>query len=91
MFAQSPTPSKAQSTSTTPKMPSSTASKILTSTTLKTPTSITSKIPTSTTYAGKVTCIAIPPYINKGHDEWCTMNCNLGNCPSNMCSCHPAD
>ena len=91
MFAQNPTPSKAQSTSTTPKMPSSTTSKILTSTTLKTPTSITPKIPTSTTYAGKVTCIAIPPYITKGHDKWCTMNCNLGNCPSNMCSCHPAN
>jgi hypothetical protein len=77
MFAQSPTATKVQSTSTTPTMPSF--------------TSITSKIQTSTTYAGKVTCIAIPPYINKGHDEWCTMNCNLGNCPSNMCSCHPAD
>ena len=85
MFAQSPTPSKVQSTSTTPKVPSFTSktSKIITST--------TPKILTSTTYAGKVTCIAIPPYINKGHDEWCTMNCNLGNCPSNMCSCHPAD
>ena len=87
MFAQNPTPSKAQSTSTTPKMPSST-SKILSSTTQA---STTPKIPTSRTYARKVTCIAIPPYINKGHDEWCTMNCNLGNCPSNMCSCHPAD
>ena len=87
MFAQNPTPSKAQSTSTTPKMPSS-PSKILSSTTQA---STTPKIPTSRTYARKVTCIAIPPYINKGHDEWCTMNCNLGNCPSNMCSCHPAD
>ena len=85
MFAQSPTPSKVQSTSTAPKVPSST------STTSKIITSTTPKILTSTTYAGKVTCIAIPPYINKGHDEWCTMNCNLGNCPSNMCSCHPAD
>ena len=85
MFAQSPTPSKVQSTSTTPKVPSST------STTPKIITSTTPKILTSTTYGGKVTCIAIPPYINKGHDEWCTMNCNLGNCPSNMCSCHPAD
>jgi hypothetical protein len=85
MFAQSPTPSKVKSTFTTPEVPSSasTTSKIITST--------TPKILTSTTYAGKVTCIAIPPYINKGHDEWCTMNCNLGNCPSNMCSCHPAD
>ena len=85
MFAQSPTPSKVKSTSTTPKVPSST------STTSKIITSTTPKILTSTTYAGKVTCIAIPPYINKGHDEWCTMNCNLGNCPLNMCSCHPAD
>ena len=85
MFAQSPTPSMVQSTSTTPKVPSST------STTSKIVISTTPKILTSTTYAGKVTCIAIPPYINKGHDEWCTMNCNLGNCPSNMCSCHPAD
>ena len=85
MFAQNPTPSKAQSTSATPKMPSST------STTSKIVISTTPKILTSTTYAGKVTCIAIPPYMDKGHDEWCTMNCNLGNCPSNMCSCHPAD
>ena len=85
MFAQSPTPSKVQYTSITTKMSSST------STMSKTIMSTTPKISTSTTYAGKVTCKAIPPYINKGHDEWCTINCNLGNCPSNMCSCHPAD
>lgn len=41
-------------------------------------------------YSGVVTCTALPPYDAQGLDEWCTNNCNMGNCPSNMCTCQPA-